>query len=284
MHQEDLVELPREQRVPRVAVHLFREVIAVEDISQRIDDDDRGEDGVKQNHVVALGDLQARLQVLYIGDVLEVRRVPRDDSALISRDPGGVQDAPRLPALGREVRLQVVDHVGFRQAQDLVLQLGQVSVERGDVRKLPSLVPADELIERRVCKYDGAAQVGGDDRIPDIAEQLLKLPAVACKVPVGSRGGGCHFYQRVEARRSLHRESGDGEAAGSPTAVLDQGFPFAGCGVVHDPDLLQELFFARKDIRAVQADGFQQDFVEENDLPFTVDNEKTVRELLDDLQ
>ena len=151
MHLEDLVEVPADEVVPHVAVHLLRVVVAVEDLAQRIDDDDRGEDGVEEHHVVALGDLQARFEVLDVGDVLEVRRVPGDDAALVPHHPGGVQHAPRAAGSScHQVRFQVVHHVRFRQAQDLVLQLRQVRVQSGDVRQLLPLVPADELVERGV--------------------------------------------------------------------------------------------------------------------------------------
>jgi hypothetical protein len=62
-------------KLPTSSSHLYpyisRVVIAVEDLSERIDDDDRREDRVEKHDVVALGDLQPGLEVLHIGDILK---------------------------------------------------------------------------------------------------------------------------------------------------------------------------------------------------------------------
>ena len=54
--------------------------------------------------------------------------------------------------------------------------------------------------------------------------------------------------------------------------------------MIQDPDLPGNLAFPGKNVVAVKTRGLQEDLIEEDDLPFLVDDEKAVRDLLDYLE
>ena len=261
-----------------VAVQLLGGVVPVHDPAQGVHDDDRGQDGVEQQGVVALRDHQARFQVAQVGDVLQLAGVAGDHPAGVPDDPGGVQDPLHglLPAV--QVRLQVVDRVGLQQAQELVLQLLPVDVQLGDVVDGLLRRAFHQAEEGRVGGQDVAPEIGAEHGVADLAEQLLEALAVAG----GQAAVLAQAHQGVGAALALHVEGHGPQALrlGLGARQEDRLFGPAGLAQVQVGDELSSA----QDVPAPPAGQPQEDFIEKDDFAAVVEDEEAVGELLEDLQ
>jgi hypothetical protein len=170
---EHLVEGTTLDLLPLVAVQLSGGVVPVHDRAEGVNDDDRGQLAVEQQGIVALRDQQPGLEILDVGDVLELAGVAGDDPFGIAHDPGAVQHPLHPPGARVEVRLEVVDLVALQQPDELVLQVFLVDVMVPNVLDLPVLLALQETVEGRIGREDVALQVGREQGVPKVAEQRL---------------------------------------------------------------------------------------------------------------